>query len=105
VALTIRTGRGIYNFSVAAPIEREADAIVLTMAAERADGIEKVAFRCRVANAMAGGIGQDELVEKIAHWVEREFEITRELALKTIRSEHKLLEIFFDSANPGPFSA
>ena len=35
---------------------------------------------------------------------DREFEQTREAALKSIRTERKLLEISFDAANRGPFT-
>jgi len=43
------------------------------------------------------------LIERIAPWLEREFEQTREAALKSIRTERHLLEISFDPTNPGPF--
>ncbi len=45
----------------------------------------------------------DELLGKLAHWIERDFEMTREYALKSIRSERKLLELIFDASNRGPF--
>jgi len=77
---------------------------VLTISLERADGIEKVALRCRIANALPGSSDSPEqLIERITPWLEREFEQTREAALKSIRTERKLLEISFDESNPGPF--
>ncbi len=86
-------------------MERTADAVVLTLSLERADGIEKVALRCRIANALLGAAGSPErLIEQIAPWLEREFEQTREAALKSIRTEHRLLEISFDATHPGPFA-
>ena len=89
----------------ARPIERTADAVVLTLSLERADGIEKVALRCRIAaELIRGGDSPEKLIERIAPWLEREFEQTREAALKSIRTEHKLLEISFDAAHPGPFA-
>ena len=42
-------------------------------------------------------------IDRITPWLEREFEQTREAALKSIRTERKLLEISFDAANRGPF--
>jgi hypothetical protein len=78
---------------------------VLTLSLERADGIEKVALRCRIATALLSSSDSPEkLIERIAPWLEREFEQTREAALKSIRTEHKLHEISFDAAHPGPFA-
>jgi hypothetical protein len=108
--ITLNTAHGIYALVNARPIERTADAVVLTLGLERADGIEKVALRCRIASylvrdAESGACEKPEkLIERIAPWLEREFEQTREAALKSIRTERKLLEISFDAANPGPFA-
>ncbi len=89
----------------ARPIERSADAVVLTLSLERADGIEKVALRFRIATALLDPADSSEkLIERITPWLEREFEQTREAALKSIRTEHKLLEIVFDNEHPGPFA-
>ena len=46
----------------------------------------------------------EKLINRIAPWLEREFEQTREAALKSIRTERKLLEISFDATHPGPFA-
>ena len=87
------------------PFARAADSVVLTLSLERADGIEKVALRCRIAAVLPGSSDSPEkLIERLAPWIEREFEQTREAALKSIRTEHKLLEISFDAENPGPFA-
>ena len=102
----LNTSRGIYTLANARPLERIADAVVLTISLDRADGIEKVALRCRIANVLPGSSGSPEqLIERITPWLEREFEQTREAALKSIRTERKLLEISFDQSNPGPFAA
>ena len=86
-------------------MERTADHVVLTLSLERADGIEKVALRCRIATGLIGSADSSEkLIERITPWLEREFEQTREAALKSIRTEHTLLEISFDAKNPGPFA-
>ena len=53
---------------------------------------------------MAIADSPEKLIAQIAPWLEREFEQTREAALKSIRAEHKLLEISFDPAHPGPFA-
>jgi hypothetical protein len=106
VAVEVRTGRGLYRIVEAAAPAIELGAIALTLALERADGIERVVFRCRIAGGLAGtrtpGV-PDDLIARIQPWIEREFEIVREAALKSIRSERKLHEIAFDTANRGPF--
>jgi hypothetical protein len=100
----LKTGRGIYAIASAGPLERTADSVVLTLSLERADGIEKVALRCRIPTTLIGADDAPEkLIERIAPWLEREFEQTREAALKSIRTERKLLEISFDAEHPGPF--
>ncbi|MFZ2061823.1 MAG: hypothetical protein WAU82_12480 [Candidatus Binatus sp.] len=101
----MKTARGIYVIASARPLERNADAVVLTLSLERANGIEKVALRCRIATSLIGATDSPEkLIERIAAWLEREFEQTREAALKSIRTERKLLEISFDATHPGPFA-
>jgi hypothetical protein len=101
----LNTGRGIYAIVNARPVERNADSVVLTVSLERADGIEKVALRCRIATSLISADDSPEkLIERIAPWLEREFEQTREAALKSIRTERKLLEISFDATHPGPFA-
>lgn len=90
----------------AAPIEHPPDAVVLTVSLERADGVERVALRIRIASALAQPTetdSPDALIARIAPWLEREFEQTREAALKTIRTERRLLEINFDASHRGPF--
>lgn len=82
--------------------------MIVTVSLERADGIEKVALKFRIADGLirSGELEQDvqmNPVEKLASWIEREFEVTREAALKTIRTERRLLEISFDTAARGPF--
>jgi hypothetical protein len=104
LAITIRTGRGAYELKLAAPTERSSDASILTIALDRADGIERVAFRCRIARELLGADASDDaLIARLQPWLEREFEMTRETALKTIRSERRLHEIVFDASTRGPF--
>jgi hypothetical protein len=103
LAIEIRTGRGPYRLIEAAAVVSEAGAIVLTLALERADGIESVVFRCRIDAALAGTDTPEDLMARLQPWIEREFEIVREAALKSIRSERKLHEIVFESTNRGPF--
>jgi hypothetical protein len=101
----LNTPRGIYAIANARPIERNDDSVVLTLSLERADGIEKVALKFRIATALTGDADSPEkLIDRIAPWLEREFEQTREAALKSIRTEHKLLEMSFDAQHPGPFA-
>lgn len=103
MTVEIPTARGSYRIIEAAPAEIRADAIVLTLALERADGIERVVFRCRIDPALAGVSTPADLIALTRPWLEREFEMTREAALKSIRSERKLHEIVFDHAHRGPF--
>jgi hypothetical protein len=102
---TLKTGRGIYSVENAAPVDRSANAIVLTLKLVRADGIENVALRVRIATSILQSVDDspEKLIERLAPWLERQFEQTREAALKTIRTEHHLLEIVFDAGNRGPF--
>jgi hypothetical protein len=103
---TLKTGRGIYAIASAAPIARAAGSVVLTLGLERGDGIEKFALRCRIAAGLIGNVDSDspeKLIEQLAPWLEREFEQTREAALKSIRTERHLLEISFDETIRGPF--
>jgi hypothetical protein len=101
----LNTARGIYAIVNARPIELNADSVVLTLSLERADGIEKVALTLRIATSLISADDSPEkLIERIAPWLEREFEQTREAALKSIRTERKLLEISFDPEHPGPFA-
>jgi len=100
---TLNTARGPYALKEGAAAERAGGATILTLALERADGIERVVFRCRIANELAAGAAPVDLLARLVPWIEREFEMTRELALKTIRGEQRMLEIAFDAENRGPF--
>jgi hypothetical protein len=102
----LRTGRGIYRLAVAAAPEINANEIVLTLALERADGVERVVFRCRIERALVGeaaAADADAIAAQLAPWIEREFESTREAALKSIRSERRMHEIIFNRTSRGPF--
>jgi hypothetical protein len=103
LAVEVSTARGSYRIIEAAPAQVGADAIVLTLALERADGIERVVFRCRIDPTLAGASTSADLITRMRPWLEHEFEMTREAALKSIRVERKLHEIFFDDAHRGPF--
>jgi len=102
VTFELKTSRGPYHLVLAKEPQRLPDGTLLTLSLERHDGIEKVALQCRIDKALAS-LESDELLAKLAHWIERDFEMTREYALKSIRSEHKLLEFVFDESNRGPF--
>ena len=104
MAVSIKTGRGDYLLKTGAPDQRDAKEVLLTLVLERRDGIERVAFRCRLAAGLVAPTTDSEaIMSRLAPWLEREFEMTRESALKTIRSEHRMLEISFDASNRGPF--
>ncbi len=104
--MQFNTARGRYRLASTGEPERLADAVVMTLALEQADGVERVAFRCRIDAQLLGDPASadiESVLARLAPFVEREFEQTRESALKSIRSERKLLEIVFDPKNRGPF--
>jgi hypothetical protein len=100
MAVDLKTGRGVYHLDLAAASETSGNDLILTLALARADGIERVVFRCRIGGALGDNAppASDRLIERIAPSIEREFEIIREAALKSIRSERKLLEIALSPA-------
>ena len=92
--------------SLAAPPTITAEDINLTLSFARADGLERVGFLCTIARAIAAAPDEpdpDAMLSRLAPWFEREFEQTREAALKSLRSEHKPLTVRFDREHPGPF--
>ncbi|HXW85224.1 MAG TPA: hypothetical protein VEJ86_12505 [Candidatus Binataceae bacterium] len=103
MALSIRTARGTYRLRAGAPAEHSSDALVLTVALERADGIEKISFRCHVPDEvlddeeLASLNDEDAQLARLIPWIEREFEQIRETALKTIRTERRLHEFSLES--------
>jgi hypothetical protein len=100
----IVTGRGVYRLRAAAPLEFTDAGTVLALAMERVDGIERVVIRCRIARELMKEPAEAEaLITRLKGWLQREFETTREAALKAIRSEGRLHEVSFDHANRGPF--
>lgn len=91
---------------LAAPPVITADEITLTLNFERADGLERVGFLCAIARGIleaAAKSNADAILLQLAPWFEREFEQTREAALKALRSERKPLVVRFDREHPGPF--
>lgn len=104
MAARIRTGRGDYRIEIVGEPVRTADSIELTIALESLSGIERVGFRCRVAARLSpDGQAAESIVGVLAPWIEREFEATREAALRSIRAEKRLLEVVFDEPNLGTF--
>ena len=102
--IEIRSGRGLYRLVEAAPSESSPDSFVLTIALERADGVERVVCRFRIARELIDNdVESVALIERLRPWLEREFEPAREAALKSIRSERKLHEVIFDRTHRGPF--
>ncbi|HYB91846.1 MAG TPA: hypothetical protein VEC38_12460 [Candidatus Binataceae bacterium] len=106
MAISIKTGRGAYALRAASPPERTEHATTVTIALERADGIERVMLKCRIDDdllALETARSADAIVARLAPWIEREFEQVRDAALKAIRTEHRLNEIIFDTSTRGPF--
>jgi hypothetical protein len=105
VSVELKTSRGNYVLALEKDPEHLADATMLTLSLARRDGIEKIAFRCRIATALGTPREPDALLASLAPWMEQEFEMVRESALKAIRSERKLYQIAFDELHQGPFRA
>jgi hypothetical protein len=106
LASAIRTGRGVYLLDLVGDVEMAADAFILPLKLEHQGGIERIVFRCRIARALLDGHLPEQpavLVERLAPWIEREFEQVREQALKSIRSDKRLFELGIDQGRPGPF--
>ena len=103
MAIELKTSRGVYRLMHAKDPQILADAHLLTLAMERADGIEKVALQCRIARELIPSADGEATMHKLAGWIERDFEMIRESALKSIRGERKLLELTFDADHRGPF--
>jgi hypothetical protein len=101
--LELKTSRGAYILTLAREPQELSNGTLLTLSLERRDGIETMALQCRVDKVLAVCDEPNVILAKLGHWIERDFEMTREAALKSIRSERKLLEIVFDEANRGPF--
>jgi hypothetical protein len=102
----MNTGRGLYRMVLAAPPAVTADEVALTLSFERADGLERVGFLCAIARGILEAAAEpdaDATLLRLAPWFEREFEQTREAALKSLRSERKPLVVRFDREHPGPF--
>ena len=91
---------------LAAPPAITAGEITLTLSFERADGLERVGFLCAVARGILEAAAEpdaDAVLLRLAPWFEREFEQTREAALKSLRNERRPLVVRFDREHPGPF--
>jgi|SRR5580704_12709710 hypothetical protein len=102
----INTARGIYRLTVGEQSAIADGSWVLTLAAEHQGGLEKFAFRCRIAQSLLQRSSAAELPAacgRVANWLQGQFEQVREAALKSIRSERRLAEFDFDEAHPGPF--
>lgn len=103
MTVELHTSRGPYDLVLAKEPQMLPDATLLTLSLERRDGIEKVVLQCRVDRTLAASTDSGELLAKLAHWIERDFEMTREYALKSIRSEGRLFELVFNESHRGPF--
>ena len=92
--------------ALAVPPAVTADEVTLALSFERADGLERVGFLCTIARRILEATAEsdaDAILLQLAPWFEREFEQTREAALKALRSERRPLVVRFDREHPGPF--
>jgi hypothetical protein len=70
---------------LAAPPAITADEVTLTLSFERADGLERVGFLCAITREILEAAAEpdvDAVLLRLAPWFEREFEQTREAALR-----------------------
>jgi hypothetical protein len=89
---TFQTSRGRYSLSIAASPE-PADRRVITLALEAASGIERFAFQCVLpAEPIPEGV-QSAMLETLTPIVARDFEVIREAALRSIRTDRKLYRL------------
>jgi hypothetical protein len=101
--MEIQSPRGIYRIGTAAAPEHTGNALVLTISLERADGIERFAFQCVIADELiAGRPSSDVPVAELAGWISDNFENIRESSLRSLRTMHRPWQAGFDAANPGP---
>lgn len=103
VAFELQTPRGLYRMALAKEPETVPGGVLLTLSLERLDGIEKVAFQCRIDITSVKVSKIEDILAGLARWIERDFEMTRENALKSIRSERKLMVMVLDEEHRGPF--
>jgi hypothetical protein len=105
--VSLQTPRGTYRLNLVEEAQVGVGPWTMTLSAEHAGGLEKFAFQCRIAAELvqrSGITDCDGARARLAPWLERQFEAVREAALKSIRSERRLIQIEFDQANPGPFA-
>ena len=101
----INTARGVYHLRLGSELEAAGDSAGLTIVLERADGIERVSFRCLIPPAQLSDEERNNLEKievRLESWLQSGFEQIREAALRSIRSERRLWEATFIDA-PGPF--
>lgn len=106
VAREIKTARGLYRLEMAEGPSRVGQYLSFVVSAVRADGIERVTFRCSVEEELAATLGGRESavwLDRAAAWLAGDFDHLREAALRSIRTERRMAEFVFDHEHPGPF--
>lgn len=107
MAQEIKTSRGTYRLEMAEGPSRREHCLSFVVNAVRSDGIERLAFRCSVAEELAAALrnsDQNAALERLAPWLVSDFDHLREAALRSVRTERRLAEFVFDHNNPGPFA-
>lgn len=103
--MEIRTTRGIYKIGSAAPNEHRDGHWIITVSLNHVDGLERFAFRCAVTDELVAARGGGDITPAdLADWIAASFETLRESALRSLRMEHRVWQVSFDTVNPGPLT-
>jgi hypothetical protein len=87
----LTTPRGSYRLIVLDTVGAGAGALA-TVSLEHSGGLEKFAFRCRLAGSLVEATPA-RVCSLLQPWLEKNFESVREAALKSIRTERRLAEL------------
>lgn len=99
------TSRGVYRATATEPAPDEGGPTI-TVSLAHQGGLEKFSLRCRLGASVPRALetSGEELAQRLAPFLEKHFEQIREAALKSIRTERKLLLLNFDPESPNPFA-
>jgi len=103
-SVTLSTARGAYRLTIA-QVAAAPDSFLVTLSLQHQGGLEKFALIYCLARALApvtssGELDQARFAQRLGPWLEPQFENVREAALKSIRTEHRLLEVALQAGGP-----